>query len=253
MAPSTPQHLAFFGATGGCALNALVHSLNAGHICTALARTPSKLTGLLEATSTPTENLTIVSGSIDDRAAVASTLQNATTVIFGVGGSPVFSPNPLTMFVTLNDQNICERAITQVLSVLQETGSKPLISVISSTGLHGNKDLPILMRPLYKALEVPHRDKEAMERLVVKAAQDGVVDGHVIVRPALLSHGSETEGKVKAGYEGRFKNGSAKWGDIAGEAVGYTISRKDVGRWIFEEVVEGRGGEWKGHGVSLAY
>jgi hypothetical protein len=254
MAPSTPQHLAFFGATGGCTLNALIHSLNAGHICTALVRTPSKLTGLLEAASTPTDNLTIITGGIDDRTAVASTLQNATTVIFGVGGTPVFSSSaPCSMFVTLNDPNICERAMTQVLSVLQETGSKPLISVISSTGLAGKKDLPILMRPLYQALAVPHKDKEVMESLVVKAAQDGVVPEYVIVRPALLVDGDETEGKVKAGYVGRVKNGNAKWGDLAGEAVGYTISRKDVGRWIFEEVVQGRGGEWKGHGVSLAY
>jgi putative NADH-flavin reductase len=253
MASPAPQQLAFFGATGGCALNALVHSLNAGHVCAALARTPSKLTSLLDAASAPTDKLTIVSGGIDDRAAVAATLRGATTVIFGVGGSPVFSPNPLTLFMTLNDNNICERAITQVLSVLQEMGSKPLVSVISSTGLHGNKDLPILMRPLYTALAVPHMDKQAMERLVVKAAQDGVVDNYVIVRPALLSNGSETEGRVKAGYEGRIKNGSAKWGDISGEAVGYTISRKDVGKWIFEEVVEGRGGEWRGNGVSLAY
>ena len=248
---SSPQHLAFFGATGGCVLNALIHSLTAGHICTALARTPSKLTTLLAAASAPTENLTIIPGDIDTPSAIASTIVKATTIIFGVGGTPVFSPNPLTCFMTLNDPTICERGIAQVLSALREAGQKPLVCVISSTGLGDKSDLPLAMRPLYKVLEVPHRDKKKMEDLVMQAEKEGVLGEYVTVRPALLTDGEKTE-KVRAGYKGRPKTGG-KWGDVQGEAVGYTISRMDVGQWIFEEVVQGHGGEWRGHAVSLAY
>jgi len=250
---STPQHLAFFGATGGCALNALIHSLAAGHICTALARTPAKLTALLATAAARTEKLTIVAGDIDDADAVAATLSGATTtVLFGVGGTPAFSPNPLTCFVTLNDPTICERGITQVLAALRASGQRPLLCVISTTGLDDNRDLPLAMRPLYKALKVPHRDKKKMEELVVRAANEGVLAAHVVVRPALLTDGEQTD-KLRAGYRGRAKTGGNAWGDVEGEAVGYTVSRKDVGHWIFQEVVQGRGGEWKGHTVSLAY
>ncbi|KAI5850829.1 hypothetical protein BZA05DRAFT_50771 [Tricharina praecox] len=245
------QHLAFFGATGGCALNALIHSLTVGHICTALARTPSKLITLLTAAAAPTENLTIIPGDIDTPSAVADTLSNATTVIFGVGGAPAFSPNPLTFFMTLSDPTICERGITQVLSALRARAQRPLVCVISTTGLGDKSDLPLAMRPLYKALDVPHRDKRGMEELVVKAEQEGVLEAYVIVRPALLTDGEKTA-KLRAGYRGRAKTGGG-WGDVQGEAVGCTVSRRDVGHWIFEEVVQGRGGEWKGHGVSLAY
>jgi hypothetical protein len=34
-------------------------------------------------------------------------------------------------------------------------------------------------------------------------------------------------------------------------AVGYTISRNDVGKWILEEVVKERGEKWRGEKVSL--
>ncbi|KAF8245445.1 hypothetical protein K440DRAFT_634321 [Wilcoxina mikolae CBS 423.85] len=258
MTPTT-QNLAFFGATGGCALAALTHSLLAGHTCRALARTPSKLTNLLTAASIPAStlstHLTIISGSIDDRAAVLSTLSGAQTIIFGIGGVPAFTPNPLSGFMTLNDPTICERGVTNIVSALQDTpAQKPLMCVISSTGLkkQGQRDLPLAMIPVYKLLELPHRDKKKMEEAVVKAGREEVLSGYVIVRPALLTDGAETERKLRAGYQGRVKNGG-KWGDQEGEAVGYTVSRKDVGRWVFEEVVEGRGGEWNGKAVSLAY
>src|SRR5437868_11505134 len=51
---------------------------------------------------------------------------------------------------------------------------------------------------------------------------------------------------VRAGYAGRVKNGNGKWGDVEGVAVGYRISRGDVGRWLFEEVIGQDGGEWVG-------
>lgn len=93
------------------------------------------------------------------------------------------------------------------------------------------------MRPLYRLLKVPHEDKKKMEAAVRGSGRE-----FVVVRPALLTDGQEA-GRVRAGYEGGEK----------GEAVGYTVSRRDVGGWIFREVVEGRGGEWRGRGVSLAY
>ncbi|KAF8535898.1 hypothetical protein BDD12DRAFT_750430 [Trichophaea hybrida] len=217
---SSSQNLAFFGATGGCALAALTHSLLAGHTCRALARTPSKLTDLLTAASIPAStlstNLTIISGSIDDRAAVLSTLSGAQTIIFGIGGAPAFTPNPLSGFVTLNDLTICERGVTKIVSALQETPTqKPLMCVISSTGLkkQGQCDLPLAMIPVYKLLEVPHRDKKKMEEAVVKAGKEGVLGGYVIVRPALLTDGLDIRGGLRMEEGGVIRRGRP-WGTL---------------------------------------
>jgi len=36
-------------------------------------------------------------------------------------------------------------------------------------------------------------------------------------------------------------------------AIGYKISREDVGLWIFEECVNANGSKWKGKMVTLTY
>lgn len=42
--------------------------------------------------------------------------------------------------------------------------------------------------------------------------------------------------------------------DAANPAVGYTISREDVGGWIFDEIVNRNGGEkFAGKVVSITY
>lgn len=68
-----------------------------------------------------------------------------------------------------------------------------------------------------------------------KAIQE-LTDRYVIVRPSLLTNGKALgEKKIRTGTEER-------------PAVGYTISREDVGRWVFENLVRGgagAGGEGK--------
>jgi hypothetical protein len=39
----------------------------------------------------------------------------------------------------------------------------------------------------------------------------------------------------------------------AGPAVGWSIGRRDLGKWIFEKVVRDGGGGWEGKCVSLCY
>ena len=109
---SNIQTIAFYGATGGCALNALINTLAAGHTCRALARTPAKLTALLDAAAAPTANLSIIAGGIDDAAAVLSTATGASTIIVGVGSYPALSiKHPRSGFVTIEDPTVCERAM----------------------------------------------------------------------------------------------------------------------------------------------
>lgn len=83
-----------------------------------------------------------------------------------------------------------------------------------------------------------------MERHVTEQTAGGKVSesisGWVIVRPSLLTDGPALgERKVRVGREAK-------------PAVGYTISREDVGGWIFDNFVKA-GGSWVGEKVSLTY
>lgn len=67
-------------------------------------------------------------------------------------------------------------------------------------------------------------------------------DRFVIVRPSLLTNGKALGGtKIRTGTEER-------------PAVGYTISREDVGRWMFENLVRGdAGARYVGKKVIITY
>lgn len=220
-----------------------------------VVRTPTKLSSLLSARSAPQESLTLIQGDVKDPAAVAKTLTGASIIVTGVGGAPKFTPNPFRP--TLDDPVICQTAAGTIISCLQEIQKSegeryraPLLAAISAPGLD-SRDTPWVLMPLYKLmLPIPHRDKAAMEDVIVGAAQ-GLLE-YVIVRPAMFTNKAAVGEKgVKAGYEGRVKKGDGRWGDVKGIVAGYTMSREDVGEFLFEEVIKREGGEWKGKKVSL--
>lgn len=128
------------------------------------------------------------------------------------------------------------------------------MAAVSTIGLDpGTPDLPWALVPLYKGmLEAAHVDKKAMEGAIV-GAPEGLLE-YVIVRAGLLTDGKVAgEGGVRVGYAGRVKKGDGRWGDVKGIAAGYSVSRGDVGGFLFEEVVKREGGEWKGKKVSIVY
>lgn len=244
--PSKPT-LAFFGATGGCTSAALLHALNAEYSCTVLARTPQKLHDLLTtrgASAATLERLHVVKGDIRDAAAVKSALcsgeRPVDIIICGVG-MDIMAKHP--------DTTICQdgtRSILAGLDVLAEEGTfkgreKPFLCAISTTGIaNGPRDVPIAMLPMYHMmLKAPHADKRVMEDELEQAGKAGRVGGWCTVRPSFLidgkDHGRE---KVKQGKEGS-------------PAVGYVISRADVGRWMFEDVIFGDPYELNGEKPSI--
>ncbi|KAF2789902.1 hypothetical protein K505DRAFT_283589 [Melanomma pulvis-pyrius CBS 109.77] len=262
------QTIAFFGATGGTAAAALAASLRAGYTCTALARTPDKLRDLLKTghcipESTISSQLTIHPGNVKDPVAVATVLISPLDpsvlvdyIISGIGGAPKLQWTP--PFAVLDDPVICESATASILAAISQLetkgisaaqdGRKPLITVISTTGISDRaRDVPYLLLPIYYGLlHVPHVDKRKMEALLFNDKGVHVRD-FVVVRPTLLMDyqpcGIET---VKAGWEW-----GVKTGEEPGPALGYTVGRKDVGEWVFQEVIQ-KGG-WEGKCVSLCY
>ncbi|CAG8980981.1 hypothetical protein HYALB_00011090 [Hymenoscyphus albidus] len=239
--------IAFFGAGGGCAGSTLAKCLKSGYTCRALARNKIKLVTFLTTQYSVTESqisnhLTVIEGNIRDEAAVTSTLfpradsnTSIYLIIYGIGATPSFKWNCLIPSVQLDDPTICADGIKFITFVLKnrcatssEGSGKPALVAISTTGTTEEKDVPSLYIPLYSyLLHEAHTDKLNMEKAVMSASDEGVLKGHVIVKTTLLTDGEEKgTAKVKSALQG--ERG----------AIGYSISRKDVGAFMFEKIIE---------------
>lgn len=101
-------------------------------------------------------------------------------------------------------------------------------------------------------LHVPHQDKRKMEAAVLSLYDQKLVSGFSIVRASLLMDGESAYDSVRAGYVGR--KADSRWNTVDGPAVGYTIRRKDVGRFIFNEILSKKDpGEWLNQHVVVSY
>ncbi|KAK5113865.1 hypothetical protein LTR85_010398 [Meristemomyces frigidus] len=252
--------VAFFGATGGCAGHCLAFSLKAGYDCTALARTPAKLTESMKAKGvspqTLDNHLTIVQGDVKDIDAVKRTLQLPNgeivdIIMSGIGTYPGFQWS-ITRPVIQPDATLCRDAVATILHALQQLkpSKEPLFINMTTTGIQPKgkpRDVPLLFVPLYHwLLAAPHEDKRGVvdmlaEHVRLPEAERGI-EGFVNVMASLLMDG---EGKgLQAVREGVTEK----------PAVGYTIQRKDVGLWIFERLVKSEArGEWLNKSASITY
>lgn len=249
MSSNSSKAVAFFGATGGCGLAALKKSLAAGYTCIALCRTPSRLTSQLS--TDEQSKLHIKQGNAHDVDAVAKCLVDPNkpdslvdSIIFSIGG--VFSFTRLN----IDDPNVCEKGIVAVLDALKKlrqsggfTGQSPLVIGVSSTGISRlGRDLPYLMKPLYALLWRPHADKEAMENRLIESNEVWT-----IVRPSLLLDGPESDKPIREGIE------DPKARKVESVAIGYTISRNDVGKWIFNNLINRDSDKWVKKVATITY
>lgn len=143
---------------------------------------------------------------------------------------------------SIDDPTICASAMAVLIDAIRHLAfpTPPHLVAISSTGLSPIRDVPLSYLFLYHVLlAIPHRDKKKMEDGVVAAYHAGLVRSFVIVRPTLLTNGAEKgPDKVRAGREDAPEKG-------------FTISRTDVGAWIFRELVRGDFEKWAEAKVSL--
>lgn len=207
--------------------------------------------------ATVASHLTIHTGNSKDAAAIAPALlisnRPVDLILSAVGGAPKFIRFGVP---SIDDPVVCSSTMTALLSAVRSLKSptKPTLVAISSTGISDfGRDIPIAMVPLYHwMLAVPHQDKKAMEVAMTDdvTSTSPALGGFVGVRPSLLT-GYEAKGVagLKIGVEG------AK--GVESLAVGYTVSREDVGNWIFEEILKGkkgaRGGIYENRFVTLTY
>ncbi|KAI4257476.1 MAG: hypothetical protein LQ352_001640 [Teloschistes flavicans] len=252
--------VAFFGATGGCTLASLSHALKSGYYARALARTPSKLQDMLKqrqlSQALLDAKLVIIQGNAKNEEDVRKVLINekgelVDQIASGLGGAPKFTPNPLRP--TIDDPHVCQDSMITITTVLQriaasgQTLRMPLLSAISTTGLSQSRDIPIAMVPLYHWMLGPaHADKKLMEDRILEAKEGGWIRDFVIVRASLLL--GEARKEVRVGWEGK---APGQLGD--GAAVGYTISREDVGLFVYRNIIAQGGGDLVGKKVSITH
>ncbi|KAM0321415.1 hypothetical protein ACHAQA_010131 [Verticillium albo-atrum] len=243
---SSPIAVAFFGATGGCGLSALKHALKDNATCIALCRTPEKLTNLVPTASNP--NLIVKEGNAHSLPSVAACLTHPadpTRLVDAISFSIGAYPNLAKM--SFEDPTVCENGIVTLLEALKTlraqgvTGS-PRLSVVSTTGISSlGRDVPLLMVPMYHwMLKTPHADKLVMENKVIASSE-----AFTIVRPSLLTDGALNGAAIRVGVEDPVKKVQES------TAIGYTISRNDVGKWIWENAL--RELKYPNKAVSITY
>lgn len=186
-------------------------------------------------------HLTITEGDVlnveNCKEALTRNGRTADIIISGVGTYPKGS-----------EITLCTNAVKNILSALRilKSPKKPLFVAISSTGITttGPRDVPLLLTPMYHImLANPHKDKKNMEAAVVEHAEStgSVISGYVLIRPSLL-----TNGKAQGGQK-------VKIGSDAEPQVGYTISRDDVGLWMFENLLQGDRSKYSGQKLLITY
>ncbi|KAJ5737519.1 uncharacterized protein N7483_002644 [Penicillium malachiteum] len=281
---------AFFGATGGCTNACLAYTLLNGYNVIALARTPSKLTTqLLEqpglTTSTLDKHLRIIQGDATDIEAVIQTLivgenENkpptlVSSIISGIGGTGIITytkPSPCEKMkmriptmphIELANPHITEEFAQTLVGALRRIADErfvnfdayatvaPRVTVISSTGIKKElNDVPFWFKKMYDTLlPIPHEDKLKMEEVFEaekSKEQSLLVGGLILVRPSFLSGDHLIPAPGKEDPYRKLRVGNEKK-----PAVGYTVHRTSIGRWIYEEVVKNGGDLWVGEGAIL--
>ncbi|KAF2481862.1 hypothetical protein BDY17DRAFT_299844 [Neohortaea acidophila] len=159
------------------------------------------------------------------REVLSNDAKGVDTIISGIGGIPM---PQLSLFRPLTlSEPICSHATSSLLEAVGPDTSKetPLIVVISANGVShtGPRDYPIALTPLYRwLLTGVYDDKREMEALLGKHLPS---EAYVVVRPSAL-----TDGAAKG-------VSSIRQGDSQRPVQGYSISRDDVGLWLYTHVV----------------
>ncbi|KAF5364600.1 hypothetical protein D9758_005545 [Tetrapyrgos nigripes] len=194
-------------------------------------------------------------------------------LLFTVGGKPSID---IRRGAVIKPHNLVTQCFLNAVCTMPPPSKQPYPKVItiSSTGLTRNSHaaLPILLKPLYGwLLDLPHQDKLGAERIVSHVCdmewdpRDGpkenilpqgwqdfaglppkgsLRNNVLLVRPALLTDGECLADKnAKKGDKPPYRVKDVNDGEISG----YTVSRKDVGHFVAQAVLE----KWEEFGGKI--
>jgi hypothetical protein len=114
------------------------------------------------------------------------------------------------------------------MEAMDRMDNKPLLVVISANGVldNGPRDYPLALTPLYRwMLRGVFDDKRKMEDIVAGAGRR-LGGGFVVVRPSVLVDGPSKGISV------------IRQGTTNDPVQGFSISREDVGLWMYEMVIK---------------
>lgn len=259
-----PKSILFISATGGIALATLKRCLAApvGSLTiTVLARSPTRLQALLSPTELSSPSLRIVEGnahSVSDIVSVLTHPSDATKlvdiILTGIGAKPDLKK------MSVDDPHVCEKGMKSLMDALTQVTStsttlsptKPYIIAVSAAGASTLvREYPVALYPVHALLlKGAIKDKRAMERML--AESEG--EKWTVIRPSML-----TDKPVVGLDKVRVSTEDLRNKKVEGEGVvvGYTVSREDVGGWIFERLImaseESERGTFEGRAVVLSY
>ncbi|TFK68298.1 hypothetical protein BDN72DRAFT_858523 [Pluteus cervinus] len=204
------------------------------------------------------------------------------TVLFTLGGTS--GHLSLRLGIVPHPMDICTRALLNLLTTYPtQQFPQPKLILHTSIGLtkKGHAGVPLLLKPVYVwFLRGAHADKKASERLIAHCAnntwdvadageptedflpigwkeipglpEQGTLKNFLIVRPALLTDGECLADKEqKPGKDGKVKP-AYRYSEE--ELGGYTISRRDVGHFDAEVILDSkRWEEVEGKTLNIGY
>ncbi|KAG9237411.1 hypothetical protein BJ875DRAFT_481338 [Amylocarpus encephaloides] len=249
-----PRTVAMFGSTGGTGIAALKHALANGSHVNALVRTPAKLSDLL-AEYPNTLHLTQADmSSLPDikRTLIDPLTKNAVPFIISSLGMNAVQSGIKLKFE--GSHTLCYDGALAIVNALQELQNEglvpfqPRIVLLSTTGISKmGRDVPVVMLPMYNwMLQIPHEDKEKMESLMIYGA--GRDRRWVMIRPSFLV---ENPAKGLAAIRSSCEVPGLSKKEQEPVAMGYAISKEDVGQWIVERLVKEDGVKFDNKMVSL--
>ena len=135
------------------------------------------------------------------------------------------------------EPTICEDAAKNIVQAAKQLNLHTTLVFISAAGVASYRDIPIWLVPMHSwLLKGPFDDKRAAHRAVLESRER-----FISVRPSILTD------KKSLGLA------SVREGIDENAALGSTISRADVGLWMFERLVEGPLDKYVGHNVTITY
>ena len=248
--------LLILGATGGTGRQLVQQALKQGHVVTAFARDPAKVTP-------PHDNLRIAKGDVMDPAAVDAAVAGQDAVVSALGSRlpvrPVLGivvacqivfrlvpmPRPLALFVEIGipilailvmgrRRTTLSEGTRNIVRAMEKAGVKRFVCE-SSLGVGDSKwKLGIIHNLIAWPLFLRNilADKEEQERIIAASTLDWV-----IVRPTVLTNGPQT-GVYRAGA------GIGHW------FVPSRISRADTAAFMMKQLT---GDEYLRQTPGLAY
>ncbi|CAK5276121.1 unnamed protein product [Mycena citricolor] len=196
-------------------------------------------------------------------------------VVFTVGTVP--SGFSIRKGFTMSEPNLVTQCYLNLLCTMPATIPQPKIISLSSTGIGPTafSALPLILKPLYATLNIPHEDKLGMERVAAHCAgwawdtkalgeppedvmggaswtqraglpQPGSLHSVLIIRAGFLTDGPCVADEVAKKGKGKMYRVSER------ETKGISISRSDVAHFVVD-VVTRRWDEFGNKRVNMTY